>query len=1338
MKRSLAAMATLICAATLLPSSIATAKSAAPETGPTAASARPPETRRAPRPPADPDRVRDPDRRLGTAWRRSADRAVTTSGDATGLHLLVADEAQAYAWRTAATLAEPGFDTDQWIGQACVTGSGRRAVVVYAPRTFTNRELLMQRGGFAAVVDLKTGAVTKLPERVSLAYHNPGCGRGEKAVLSRLEMPTEPGQAAHTWLGTVDTARPTSPVRKVRAAGQVSSVLPVRDGLIGSKGNSLVRIGAGGALTNLAATGGTPFRMLADGPDAVAFQIVRDGRTEFKRFAAGKVSHHGAVPQGQVKLRPGAGGRVFAVGGRAEAGTAGRLPRSWRAIDGLPDADVSTTGALVVQRATTGREAAGQLAERPDNGRPERVDIRTSRTADDSELRFSVEPRVDHAGRRLSPSLRGRPAASGQSSSRTTATAGDPNVPMDPDGACAVSRNDKTLQVYQPTVAQMEWAANLAVRNQLTFQRPANWNNNSMPAYSPQGMFPSMALIGGGYVPAQIFLGILAQESNLWQASRHAVDASVGNPLTSLGYYGLDLQDPDFNLINFDETKEPRPDCGYGAGQVTSGMRKSETGRTLAGVTWDYTKQKAVATDYATNVAAGLRILQDKWNQTRAAGLIANDGDPKYLENWWFAVWAYNTGFYAQNPQAPTLPWGVGWANNPANTDYPADRKRFLTAPLDVDNPGDEDDVDDDIGYDNAKHPNHWSYPERVIGFAYTSLIRYNYKLETFSPTYVTAAARQPDVAHAARYTFCEPQVNDCDETLPPKVPGDYPTTKAGACQRDDLKCWWHGPVTWTDCSINCGLENRKYTTVEPRPYANAGDNIHPTPVNSDGTCKVEGLPSGARIIDDISTTVPLGAEGCRPTFTSGGTFSLNFASHTQPDGDVVNPGKVDFHQIGAGFGGHFWFTHTYKRSEHPTYRVTGTWNINPTNAWTRIWAHMPDHGAHTRQAEYVIRRPNGTTERRIIPTQWESNKWVNLGVFDLTGTGNPKVELSNFTLDGTGVQDIAWDAVAVQPLPSKPRHFLVALGDSYSSGEGTGDYTRVSDQYGDDKAWRNSCRRSGHAWSQQATIPGAPGTVASLTAQHHQNIDAQFVACSGARAHNLMSPSLLSGGAWQGEPAVGQYGEISQLDQGSLNTNTTAVMLSIGGNDARFTKIGMSCATGIDCSAPDYRMEGDDKPLGEKQEELINGYVRQSIQEVVRQVRLRAPNAAIFVMGYPHLFDTPCQYAVVLPPSIPFGFSPTETQFLNGLSDKMVSVLPSDAANRVYGMDARSEFADHNICGSSEAYLHAARVGDTSVDDDGDPKQFSSMETLHPTRAGNQAYARILTDYMGLFNYRW
>ncbi|MFI1192668.1 hypothetical protein ACH4T9_05280 [Micromonospora sp. NPDC020750] len=106
-------------------------------------------------------------------------------------------------------------------------------------------------------------------------------------------------------------------------------------------------------------------------------------------------------------------------------------------------------------------------------------------------------------------------------------------------------RNDPMTQAYQPNREQMEWAADLAVRGQLTFQRPANWSNNGLPAYSPQGMFPSLALSGGGFVPAQVFLGILAQESNLLQASFHVVDGLAGNPLTSLGYYGLDLMNPD-------------------------------------------------------------------------------------------------------------------------------------------------------------------------------------------------------------------------------------------------------------------------------------------------------------------------------------------------------------------------------------------------------------------------------------------------------------------------------------------------------------------------------------------------------------------------------------------------------------------------------------------------------------------------------------------------------------------------------------------------------------------------------------------------------------------------
>jgi hypothetical protein len=203
-------------------------------------------------------------------------------------------------------------------------------------------------------------------------------------------------------------------------------------------------------------------------------------------------------------------------------------------------------------------------------------------------------------------------------------------------------------------------------------------------------MFPSKTLSGGGNVPAQIMLGILAQESNLYQASWHAVDGETGNALNSAGFYGLDLANPDPTKIDWTRT-----DCGYGVGQVTTGMRTADTDTYVDGVFMNYMKQKAVALDYVTNIAAGLRILQDNWNTTRDAGLIANNDDPQYLENWWFAIWAYNTGFYpkpAVGSPAGT-PWGVGWANNPANPNYPADRQMFLTAPLDVPSKGIHDTV---------------------------------------------------------------------------------------------------------------------------------------------------------------------------------------------------------------------------------------------------------------------------------------------------------------------------------------------------------------------------------------------------------------------------------------------------------------------------------------------------------------------------------------------------------------------------------------------------------------------------------------------------------------------
>ncbi|MFD0546244.1 hypothetical protein ACFQ1B_28580 [Streptomyces mexicanus] len=135
---------------------------------------------------------------LGKGWKSSADRAVTAVADSDGLHLLVADSKDGYAWRTAAVLSEPQLPADTWIGNQCVMDD-HHAAVAYAPRTFTNKPDLMMGGGLTAIVNLDDGSVTKLPFTASLAYFDPTCNPvTHTAVFTAL-------REARTRLVTVDT-----------------------------------------------------------------------------------------------------------------------------------------------------------------------------------------------------------------------------------------------------------------------------------------------------------------------------------------------------------------------------------------------------------------------------------------------------------------------------------------------------------------------------------------------------------------------------------------------------------------------------------------------------------------------------------------------------------------------------------------------------------------------------------------------------------------------------------------------------------------------------------------------------------------------------------------------------------------------------------------------------------------------------------------------------------------------------------------------------------------------------------------------------------------------------
>ncbi len=928
------------------------------------------------------------DTTLGAGWQNSNDRAWTTSGDADGFHVLVASASEGYRWRTAATLSEPGFDTDQWIGNACVTGSGERAVVSYAPRTFTNKEALAERGAFTAIVDLKNGAVKKLPVRSSLAYFSPGCGSGEIAVLT--QEGTE--SLARTRLIKVeaDTGSTQTPIE---VAGQLTSSIPVGPDILAADSGALVRVSNSGERDVLSSTVGVPFRLAADADHGIVYLEHNEdnqNRATVKYFLNGRTTTVATGDLTSLDVTSSRGGQVFVTG---VVDPNPRIVSDVKVLDAPKGARVSTDGQLAVEEVQKTQHADPRegVDERL-SAQPLAVTARVIKTGKRIEhvatldVNTLLSPEKAAEGRMTSPSL----ASSGD----VHVQSGDPNNPADfAERYCSVPRNDPHNQAMQPKPRQVEWAVDQAVRDSLDVLRPANWKNLGMPAYTPQGLFPSIGLAGGGQVPAQIMLGIAAQESNMWQAARSAVPGVTANPLIG-NYYGIDYyndSESDDWSINWSDA-----DCGYGITQVTDGMRLQ--GREKPGETaLPYDKQRAVALDFAANIAAGLRILQTKWNETHQAGLVVNNGDPSKIENWFFAVWAYNSGFYPNNGSGA---WGVGWLNNPVNPRYPANRDPFL-----------------EFSYSDAAHPQDWPYPEKVLGWAghpIESIETPGNVVAGYRPAWwngdATTGPLNRQAVKPPVNQFCDSS-NQCEpgaQHLPtdPDVVGEPagPCAHQNSAGQYDLKCWYHQASTWKpDCSYSCGNELLRF---DPG-YAYQEDATSYAP-----NCTLAGLPNGALVIDDVADDVPSVRPNCGHPWANAGTFTLSYKS----DASGYYPGKVDTHQIGGGFGGHFWFTHTRKQfDELGKLEVNATWRLSQAHTGPmQVLVALPDHGAHTNLATYTVRTSRGDRQR-VVRQPGDTNRWVSLGTFLFDGV--PEVSVTSVTPDGNGEQDIAFDALAFVPI---------------------------------------------------------------------------------------------------------------------------------------------------------------------------------------------------------------------------------------------------------------------------------------------------------------------------------
>ena len=994
-------------------------------------SAKPTPTASKPAPAASKGAVKTPDTALGKGWKTSTDRAVTTAADSDGLHLLVADSKNAYAWKTVTVLSEPQLPADTWIGNQCVMDD-HHAAVAYAPRTFTNKPDLMMGGAFTAIVNLDDGSVTKLPVTASLAYFDPTCNPATHTAAFTALRDTK------TRLVTLNTKGTT--VADTTANGEITSAVPTKDGVIAAAGNRLVHVDRKGKTANLTATQHAPYGIRVSGDGTVSY-IDRTGNTDahVQTYAHGKKTTVASGRLTAMNLRQGTDGTVY-LAGRASRGK-NFAASGIKTLNVSPDADVSTRGRMAIDPVVSPAVQAG-IDNITDAGRGFTKTTTREPAAETTPGRIShvltitgtvpgtgkytkqqvAEPGTT-AGGRPSPALTGSSKPQMSTMSLLTTSADSTSIehdPTDPDRWCSVPRNDVNTQALQPTPNQVEWAVDMAIRNNLHsgYLTQGGWRSQTgISTIDPQGLFPVPQLnTGSGQrIPAQVELGILAQESNLWQAESGSIPGQMGNPLAAVdGFYGHQTGG---SLSSFWTINWNLSDCGYGVGQVTDGMRKAgyaKDGEKLL----DPNIQRAVAIDYATNIAASLHILADKWNEVHESGqtIAVNNDDPSKPENWFTAVWNYNLGFNKKADAGTNGNWGLGWYNNPANPVYPASRLAFMNTDLDP------------LAAKDAAQPQKWPYEEKVMGWSawsidtghsYATSGRQDWPGESgfssagFRPAYwngTTGTVIDPASAKYRRAhvsppldTFCNTK-NNCDTANPPNCP-------TASCY---TQYWWNASnATWkSDCATSCGFENIKYQTLINEP--GRGNRLqYGTPVCS-------GAPSGAKVVESVPAGTNTWSD-CGTTQTDG-SFQFTF----YPDPNATGPGfgqydaKADLHQIGGGYNGHFWFTHA-RDADHlggdgGRMTILGDWKLNSaiSGKQAKVYVHIPDTGAQVTNATYKVITPFGPVTKTVNQNS-QNNQWVSLGAYNFKNQA-PEVQLTNSTSDGSADKDVAYDAVAFVP----------------------------------------------------------------------------------------------------------------------------------------------------------------------------------------------------------------------------------------------------------------------------------------------------------------------------------
>lgn len=202
-----------------------------------------------------------------------------------------------------------------------------------------------------------------------------------------------------------------------------------------------------------------------------------------------------------------------------------------------------------------------------------------------------------------------------------------------------------------------------------------------------------------------------------------------------------------------------------------------------------------------------------------------------------------------------------------------------------------------------------------------------------------------------------------------------------------------------------------------------------------------------------------------------------------------------------------------------------------------------------------------------------------------------------------------------------------VALGDSYSSGVGAGNYDSGS----------GNCKRTSRAYP-------------ALWAAAHSPQTFSFTACSGARTGDVLSGQL-----------------------GPLNSGTDLVSITIGGNDAGFSDVMTTCVLQSESTCVNRVNQA---------KAYVDSTLPGQLDQVYTAIHGRAPAAHVVVLGYPRFYKLNGTCAA--------GLTEGERSAINGAADYLNAAIAKRAADHGFTFaSVAGAFTGHEIC-SADAWLHS------------------------------------------------